>query len=198
MGRWLAHHLAELIKEAADKKKTTSQRTEARKQAATLILKLWDRRMSLPGNAYPLAKYRDVLRVLDLLRSSANPWQRQNGTRYQILAAKIFDNLCRLVILLLSVDISLPQNGKRSRGNTSVKFLSKIEQAILKDLETWPAVVRVEFADGKNAPPPEAITIGELLRMSADDALKNLHELREFIETATIRNSGAGTKPSSA
>lgn len=198
MGRWLAHHLAELMKEAANKKKSSGHRAEARKQAANLIMKIWDRRMSLPGNAYPLAKYRNVLRVLDLLRPSANPWQRQNGNRYQILAAKIFDNLCHLTILLLLVDRPPARKRKSSRRNTSVKFLSKIEQAILKDLEGWPAVVRVKFEDDKSAPRRKAITMGELLRMSADDALKNLRELREFIETVTTTNSGVETKPSSA
>ena len=198
MGRWLAHHLAELIMEAANKKKSIRQRAEARKQAANLILRIWERRMSLPGNAYPLAKYREVLRVLDLLRPRANPWQRQDGTRYQTLAGKIFENLCRLVILLLLVDVPMPQNGKRSRQNILVKFLSKIERAILKDLEAWPTIVGVKFENGKAARPPKVFTMGELLRMSADDALKNLHELREFIEAATTRNSVAGTKPSSA
>src|ERR1700687_4477359 len=64
MGRWLAHHLAELMKETKKKKKSATQRAKAREQAAKLILKIWDRRTSLPGNAYPLARYKDILRVL--------------------------------------------------------------------------------------------------------------------------------------
>src|SRR5947207_7911372 len=167
MGRWLAHYLAELMNEAANKRKSTAQRVKAREQAASLILKIWDRRTSLPGYAYPLARYRDVLRVLDLLRPSANPWQRQNGTRHQILAAKIFDSLCRLVIVLLLVDVSVPHGRKKSRANASLKFLSKVEQAILKGLDSWPAVVRVKFDDGKSTPLPREMTLGELLQISA-------------------------------
>jgi hypothetical protein len=189
MGRWLAHHVAELMNEAANKRKSTAQRVKARKQAVSLILKIWDRRTSLPGNAYPLARYKDILRVLDILQVSANPWQGRNGTRHQILAAGIFDSLCRLVIVLLVLDLSIVEALKKSRRNISVKFLSSVERAILKDLENWLEIIRVKVGNGRN--------VGELLRASADEAIKNLQELREFVQTPKSENSGEGTQPSS-
>jgi hypothetical protein len=188
MGRWLAHHLAEFMKEAANKKKSATQRAKAREQAAKLILKIWDRRTSLPGNAYPLARYRDILRVLDILQVSANPWQRQNGSRHQILAARIFDSLCRLVIVLLVLDLSVVENLKKSKRNMSVKFLSSVERAILKDLENWLEIIRINVGNGMN--------LGELLRASTDEAMKNLQELRDFVQSPKSGNSGKGTEAS--
>ena len=67
LGRWMAHHLAELINKA-ENGATGTERVRARKNATETILKIWEHRASLPGNAYPLAPYKDILKVLDRLR----------------------------------------------------------------------------------------------------------------------------------
>jgi hypothetical protein len=182
MGRWLAHHLAELMNEAQSTKKSVAERVEARKQAADLILRIWERRTSLPGNVYPLAKYRDVLQVLDFLRPGRNPWQRLSGSVHQVLAARMFGSLSRLVIGLLLIDLPMAGNNKKSNQKVSQKFLSSEEQAVLRELESWLRVVRVkEKNDGGRLGSGE-ITVRDLLRRSADDVMKNVHELRELLQ----------------
>lgn len=179
MGRWLAHHLAELMSEAKNGKKSTAHRVEARKQAADLILKIWERRASLPGNAYPLAQYKDVLQVVNLLRPDANPWQRRSGTPYQILAATIHDRLCRIVIGLLLVDVA-PLLRRRSRKrNKSVKFLLGEEREILEELERWRKAVSAGESPAANKSESQKIDVRLRLENLADEAIKHLRDLQQ-------------------
>ena len=90
---------------------------------------------------------------------------------------------------LLVLDISIVEDLKESMRNISVKFLPSVERAILKNCENWLEIIRVKVGNGRN--------IGELLRASADEAVKNLQELREFVQTPKSGNSGEGTQPSS-
>ena len=71
LGRWMAHYLAELIGEA-ENGSTAAKRTSARKEAIETILKIWDHRTSLSGTAYPLTKYRDVLKGIDRLQPGSD------------------------------------------------------------------------------------------------------------------------------
>src|SRR5262249_37307500 len=64
LARWMAHHIAELM-ETVKKAKTPEDRRAAQKSAAESILKIWSHRQRLPGDAYPLARYREILKVLD-------------------------------------------------------------------------------------------------------------------------------------
>ena len=88
---------------------------------------------------------------------------------------------------LLVLDLSIVEDLKESKRNISVKFLSSL--AILKNFENWLEIIRVKVGNGRN--------MGELLRASADEAMKNLQELREFVQTPKSGNSGEGTQPSS-
>jgi hypothetical protein len=103
LGRWMAHHLAELI-DKAENGATATDRLRARKNATETTLKIWKRRASLPGNAYPLAPYKDILKVLDRLRPADNTFRYFGPpaeTKRDRLAADLFDSLSRLIIALL-------------------------------------------------------------------------------------------------
>jgi hypothetical protein len=69
LGRWMAHHLAELINKA-ENGATGTERVRARKNATETILKIWEHRASLPGNAYPLAPYSEGCRSTTAKRQS--------------------------------------------------------------------------------------------------------------------------------
>jgi hypothetical protein len=106
LGRWMAHQVAELINEA-ERATSTKDRLAAQKRAMEAILRIWEHRESLPGYAYPLAKYDEVLSVLDRLRPDNNPFRfnQMRESKADQSAAILFDNLTRLVICLLFMRI---------------------------------------------------------------------------------------------
>jgi hypothetical protein len=138
LGRWMAHHLAEFI-DTAENGLTAAERLRARKNAMETILKIWEHRTSLPGKAYPLAPYKDVLQVLDRLRPDANPFRYfshyAKRTKEQ-LAADLFDSLSRLIIALLLMK-GPPGEESARMDDTAIESLSETEQHVLTALEQW-------------------------------------------------------------
>jgi hypothetical protein len=134
----MAHHLAGLIDEA-ENGKTAAERTKAGKQATETILKIWGHRTSLPGKAYPLATYKDVLLVLRRLRPDGNPFQyyryQPEAIREQ-LAAILFDNLTRLIITLLLMRVPSDAQTVDSDSST-VEALSDEERSVLQAINEW-------------------------------------------------------------
>ena len=138
LGRWMAHHLAELINEA-ESGSTVAKRTRARKEATATILKIWDHRTSLPGKAYPLAPYKDVLRVIDRLQPDSNPFRyfgRHAENKKEQLAADLFDGLSRLIIALLLMKIA-PSAKSMEAHPSATEALSETEQHVLTALRQW-------------------------------------------------------------
>lgn len=138
LGRWMAHHLAELINEA-ENGATASQRSKASKKATETILKLWEHRKLLPGRAYPLAPYKDVLTVLHRLRPDNNPfwyYSRHPEAKRDQLAAILFDHLTRLIIALLLMRV--PSDAESAGVNsTAAEALSDEEQQVLRAIQEW-------------------------------------------------------------
>ena len=138
LGRWMAHHLAELINKA-ENGATGTERVRARKNATETILKIWEHRASLPGNAYPLAPYKDVLKVVDRLRPNDNPLRHFGPpakTKWEQLTAVLFDRLSRLTIALLLM--KLPPGGEPTQVDAAATgALSEAERHLLTALRHW-------------------------------------------------------------
>ena len=101
--RWMVFYLAELI-DASENGKTEDERKEARKIAGETILKIWERRLSLPRNAYPLARYKDILKILDRLQSDHFPFMplvKQAEVKKEELIGSIYNELLYLFITVL-------------------------------------------------------------------------------------------------
>jgi hypothetical protein len=138
LGRWMAHHLAELI-DQSENGATAAERTKARKSATETILKIWEHRTSLPGKAYPLAPYKDILMVLDRLRPNDNPfWHFRHHveTKREQLAAGLFDSLTRLIIALLLMKIQFVEESAKV-DTAAIEALSDEEQHIFRALQQW-------------------------------------------------------------
>jgi hypothetical protein len=138
LGRWMAHHLAELI-DRAENGATATERLRARKNATETILKIWEYRASLPLNAYPLAPYKDVLKVLDRLRLNGNPFRHFGPPAETIrerLAGDLFDSLSRLIIALLLMKLS-PEDESAKMDAAAIEALSETEQHVLRALQQW-------------------------------------------------------------
>jgi len=138
LGRWMAHHLAELI-DTAENGTTSEERISAQARATETILKIWERRTSLPGRAYPLAPYQDILQVLNRLRPDDNPFNyfgHDPQARREQLAAELFDSLTRLVIALLLMRMPPHVEGEETEA-AAVEALNETEQHVLRSLQQW-------------------------------------------------------------
>ena len=64
------------------KAKTPKEKRTTTKSVVETILKIWSHRTDLPGDTYPLARYREVLKVLESMAPSAETWRRNAGQNY--------------------------------------------------------------------------------------------------------------------
>lgn len=138
LGRWMAHHLAELI-DNAENGATATERSRARKNATETTLKIWEHRASLPDNAYPLAPYKDILKVLERLRPTDNPFRHfgpPDETKRERLAADLFDGLARLIIALLLMKLP-PGEESTQVDAAAIEALSETERHVLTALQQW-------------------------------------------------------------
>jgi len=134
----MAHHLAELINEA-ENGATAAKRSGASKKATETILKIWDHRLSLPGAAYPLAPYKDILAVLQRLRPDDNPFRYfspHTATKRDQLAAGLFDTLTRLILALLLMRLP-PDTRSINIDGPAIEALSDEEQYVIKAIKQW-------------------------------------------------------------
>lgn len=194
LGRWMAHHLAELL-DQAENAKTAAERAKARKKATVTILKVWEHRTLLPGKAYPLAPYRDVLAVLARLRPDDNPFRYRGhdaAARKEQLAADLFDSLTRLIIALLLMKIP-PDIWSAKVGAVAIKALSKQEQCVLASLYQWSGLFT---SAGKNdqrtrgqkkESAPAKANLDEAAIRLIDNTTATLAELRREIQTTTSK-----------
>lgn len=138
LGRWMAHHVAELMQQSKTAS-TAAQRAKARRAASETILKIWQHRTSLSGNAYPLARYDEILKVLKLLRPEDNPFKHfghHANAKREELAATLFDRLSRLIMALLFMSLRFDGSPKKANA-AAFKALSTTEKKLLTELRRW-------------------------------------------------------------
>src|ERR1035437_9013176 len=89
LGRWMCHHVAGLIDQAAYGKSDQVQLT-AQREAVSTILALWEKRTALPGNAYPLARFKYLLQCLAATSPDASIWETRNKAPMVDAAGNLF------------------------------------------------------------------------------------------------------------
>ena len=73
LGRWMAHHLAELMADAEQSTDPEQRRTKE-KEAAEAIIKLWQHRHSYDNRINPFQELKPILQVLRSLDPNRNVW----------------------------------------------------------------------------------------------------------------------------
>lgn len=149
LGRWMAHHLAELMHEA-EKGKTVAKRTKAKKQATETILKIWEHRKVLQRESYPLSKYEDLLKIIDRLRLDSNPYRYfgNDMTQTDKIATVLFDNLTRLILGLLLIKLDSIERSKKVDDEV-IEALDGEEKRIWFAIEDWYSIFLKEDDENK-------------------------------------------------
>lgn len=136
LGRWMAHHLAELMNEA-ETGKTEATRSKARKDATETIIKIWKHRASLPGNVYPLAPYKDLLQVLEQLQPSRNSFSnfgRTSISKKDQIVKSLLESINRLSIVISLIKI--PAENRLSNVDPTVtQALDQDEELLLNSIQ---------------------------------------------------------------
>jgi hypothetical protein len=190
LGRWMSHHLAELINNA-ENANTVHERELIEKSVIETILRIWDHRASLPGTVHPLESYKDVLKMLDLLKPDSNPFSflwHHDGIKIDQLAATIFDRLIRIIVATLLTKIE-PEKRAVEVNSTVFGALNEVEKHILKSLQEWGSLLDVEDKkakekgrrDKKDAGSKD-VALGEVTLQLIDEIILDLNELRSEIQ----------------
>lgn len=99
----MAHYLAELIDKASNAPEGPI-RDAAQAMVATEILAIWAHRSTLPGNSYPLARYKDIIKSMQLLAPGGSPWERPTSGSRTAQAGEAYEQLRQLAIACLFAD----------------------------------------------------------------------------------------------
>jgi hypothetical protein len=166
-GRWMAHHLAELLDQSRTLK--GAKQKQAEKAAMDLIFRLWSSREALPGAAYPLKALAKPLSVLCLLGEGSSPFSARYSRTEEALLADAFDGLRKLVahgVLLFSGQLD-----EHPEESVMTPFLVDEERRSIEALNLWiqhfkqarkPRVSIVDFSiassDAKPDLEPEILT----------------------------------------
>jgi GNAT superfamily N-acetyltransferase len=132
LGRWMCHHVAGLIDQATHGH-SDEMRCTAEREAVSTILALWEKRMALPGNAYPLARFKYLLKCLAATSPDASIWETRDKAPMVDAAGNLFRQAAEIANIALSLDSKPPLFERRSESDSgfSAKFLKMIEWKIL-------------------------------------------------------------------
>jgi hypothetical protein len=179
LGRWLAHHLAELICDI-DSDPNVSARKDKLSLATDIITKLWARREHLPGGANPIRRFTAILRVLDGLVPNANPWLRMNNSQLQRTAATLYDRLSRLTIGLLLLELDLTKVATTKRSSVE-KHMTTEECRILEHLYERLEALGIRTDGTVSSADSSGATLSEVVIELADETTQELLQLKENV-----------------
>jgi hypothetical protein len=149
-------------------------------------------RASLPGNAYPLAPYKELLKVLDRLRPNDNPFRyfgHHAEAKREQLAADLFDSLSRLIIALLLMKVT-PREEPPRVDDAAIEALSETEQHVLTALQEWGEIFvstsksSGRTRKGKRSGGSATVNLNEAAVSLIDSIMTTLVELRSELQEA--------------
>jgi len=131
LGRWMAHHLAELMEEAA-RESDLELRLKAQNQAVETILRVWERRASLPRNADPLTRYARIVDLLVQLEEPPSPWSCRKRTATQSACLQLFVDMRRLLDAMLTIEGCPPHFLKAPSVDVVAPFQTHSEKELIR------------------------------------------------------------------
>ena len=127
----MAHHVAELMVRATEKSEPELQQ-KAQDRAVETILRIWDRRKSLPRDADPLKRYEKVVDLFIKLEEPPKRWWGRNRTSGDKASLELFFDLRRLVDAILTAQGYSPHFLKIDITNAVTPFQADSEKELLR------------------------------------------------------------------
>jgi hypothetical protein len=144
LSKWMAHYIAELISDARNTTDADKQKI-AQEKCCETILRLWDHRASLPGNAKPLANLEPILKTILDLQSKNDFWaavaRRRTEESDDPWCEFIKNSYCadrRMACIAILTAIAESHFDREKRWVAENKeALSKEEAEIINTLDRW-------------------------------------------------------------
>lgn len=176
LGKWMSHHLAEMM-DRVEREKNAEKKEKYQQQTVELILKIWNRRSSLNGHAYPLGMFKEIIDALSILSPEANVWERNRLGKYQSLAADSFSIIVDLHRTLHFIEFVSLKSFRNEKIPPTV--FSEEEQKIYNFLTTW-AEEEMDFrlSNGSSLDNPELENAANNVCNFIDKLCGKLNELK--------------------
>ena len=143
----MSHHLADMI-EQVENEENEERKEKFQRQTVDLILKIWEHRSSLNGNAYPLARFKGVIDSVSILSPEANVWEKNRLGKYQSLAADSYSMVVHLYRTSHFIEFASLNAVRSSQVPPGV--FSNDEQETYDFLTTW-AEEEVNFRSSESS-----------------------------------------------
>ena len=173
LGRWMAHHISELIVEA--EKTKGSHKTDVEDRCHEAVLALWDHISVLPRGHRPLENIEPLLAIIQALDPEKQAYFYQSGAQSQIKQSTLSDGAKKWLELSRGIDYS-------ARLLISM-CLKNVANEIAEEKRDW-----FELARSLDADTP----ITSVVRILTDEQEKSDEEqkaeaIREAIKTLRSR-----------
>ena len=178
----MAHYLAELIDKAATAPEGPTK-DAAQAIVAAEILAIWKHRSALPGNAYPLARYKDIIKGLQLLAPGGSPWERPVEGSRTAQAGEAYEQLRQLSIACLFADhcAQIPNDNPEVKEHLDPK-----EKELLEFFSSWAKSINSQrqalcdqgVVSGDTLTRPGPANADELLEATIDLSIVCLQNLK--------------------
>lgn len=188
LGRWMAHHLAELM--LASEQARGSTKKQAMTDVEAAILRIWLHRADLPGAAHPLKQLTPALAVLTKLHPSSNPFTRfgfRSEPGAEEHASQFFESATKLIISLLLIRHA-NEVERSSHGTAADEWLSADEQLIQEHIHSWLSLLLPQdktdtTTEGSEALSPTRADWKQIAVQNIDAAEQALASLRRAVAT---------------
>jgi len=182
LGRWIAHHLAELMREV-DESKDPEYKAKALAQATDLIIRLWKNRDVLPGKANPLARYRDALVVLGNLEQPNYSQRDHQLPKRRRLSEQISRDAERLRLFIRLFEAIPTEHSTEDVDQAALEALDDEELSFLEKLLRSVTFVGPDGVNLEGDSKSEDLSSEERVRRLLKQLKTNLDELQSELES---------------
>jgi hypothetical protein len=196
LGRWMAHHLAELLVAAKDA--DDAERPAAEDRVANLILRIWAQRDTEPIGITPLASYAKAAQVLAAIHPKERlfaPLSLQEVPTRVARSLEVFDLASRLTVLSLADILPNPPPGVEEIFE---QFLSGEEKNFLAAARATYDLLASDISNESGKRNRSSKTATEEIERTRSELLQRLkNAIEEFVErsTANVPTETVGDVP---
>jgi hypothetical protein len=195
LGRWMAHHVAELIRQA-EEASDASVRQQAEERAVETILRIWGRRSTV-DRINPLKDLRPVLVALRTLTLDSPHWMFGSRQRTRSAYRHVHGLLVRLAICFLLLDAGGPEglDDALDRAERAKDWQSDEEYEVVSYIAAWSEFT--ELLKQSDEEPKAATEDIDQPKLDNETLMKAINTLLDDLE-ASVPSLRSALHPDSA